>query len=461
MKQMRFLCLSLVFILALCSINAPVSATETDPAVVNGCHSIDAAMTLSSEGQLVDTAKAVIVYERNTDTLLYAMNPDGRIYPTSMVKIMTALVAIENGNLDDMVTVTRSVLNQVPIGIVGIDMKVGEEISLRDLLYATVVASATDASVVAAAHVGDGIDGFLQMMNDKAAELGCQDTHYSNVHGLHDEQTYTTARDILRITEAALENETFRTMFCTSTYTIGATNKKDARNIESTNYMMCNLSVQKYFDERVTGGKTGATTEGGRCLTITAEADGMEILSIVMGAEPTMAPNGSVVKYGSFEESKILIDYAFSTFAYRQVFFDGQSLAQYPVTNGASHVVTQAAESISTILPKEADPTLLKWVYEKQEGTLEAPLRKGQKLGVAQVWYGVKCLAQTDMLTMHAVEPYQSPVIPEKPIIQAQNWLFLILIIAGLVVVALLIFFSVRSARIKRHQRRQNRRRRR
>lgn len=457
MKKMRFFSLFLAILLLIGPIC--VRAEEADPAVTSGCHSVDAAMTLSTEGKLVDTAKAVVLYERNSGTMLYTWNPDSKIYPTSMVKLMTVLVALENGNLDDTVTVTRTVLNQVPIGIVGADLKAGEEISLRDLLYCTMVASATDASVVAAVHVGGSVDGFLQMMNDKAVQLGCTGTHYGNVHGLHDDETYTTARDICRLTEAALQNETFRDMFCAVSYTLAATNKHEERVIKTTNHMM-NDQNKKYYDSRITGGKTGATDEGGRCLTLTAEQDGMEILCVLMGATPTLEANGSIAAYGSFEESRVLVDYAFQNFEFRQVFFDGQSLQQYPVEGGASHVVTQAATSVSTVLPADVDESQLKWVYEGQSGTITAPVEKGQKLGTAQVWYGTKCLARTDMIAMNAVEKYQAPVIPEKPAQkQSGSWLMLLWVLLGLVLLGFLTVLGIRAVRIMKYQRRKMRRR--
>lgn len=460
MKKTPLICLFMTLILIVSCLGFPVLADEGTLSVTNGCHSVDASMPLSEEKKLTETAKAAILYELNSGTLLYARNPDEKIYPTSMVKIMTTLVALENGDLGEVVTVTRSVLNQVPIGILGADLKVGEEITLRDLLYANMVASATDASVVAAAYVGGSIEGFLQMMNEKAAELGCKGTNYSNVHGLHNEQTYTTARDIARITEAALENEIFREMFCAAEYTMAATNKHGERTITTTNNMM-NPKNSKYYDKRVTGGKTGATDQGGRCLTLTAEKDGMNLLCIVMGAQPTVAANGSLSAHGSFEESKVLIDYAFSNFEFRQVFFDGQSLAQYSVENGASHVVTQATTSVSTILPKEVDETQLKWVYEKQTSNIAAPIEKGQKLGTAQVWYGTKCLAETDMTSMHKVALYQAPIIPEKPASLGGSWWIFLLVLLGLVLIAFLALFGLRTYRIMRYRQRKQRRSRR
>lgn len=459
MKKVSVFSLFLTFIVILFCLHVGATGAETNPAVTNGCHSMDAAMTLSDEEKLTETAKAVIVYERNSGTMLYTRNPDDKIYPTSMVKMMTVLVAIENGDLDEKVTVTRKVLNQVPIGILGAGLTVGEEITLRDLLYSTMVESATDSAVVAAAHVGDGIDGFLQLMNEKAAALGCTKTNYSNVHGLHDENTYTTARDVARLTDAALKNAIFREMFCTARYTMSPTNKRtEAWTITTTNNMM-NERNSKYYDKRVTGGKTGATDQGGRCLTLTAEQDGMELLCVVMGAVPTLEANGSLSSYGSFEESKVLLDYAFANYAFRQVFFDGQSLAQYPVANGANHVVTQAASSVSTVVPKQLEENALRWVYEENGGVLSAPVKKGQELGRVQVWYGSKCLAQTQMVAMNAVEVYQAPVIPEKPVFaDSGSWLLLILVLAGVILAAFLVLLGMRTARIMKHKRRQRRR---
>ena len=317
------------------------------------------------------------------------------------------------------------------------------------------------ACIEIAKYIAGSEQAFVELMNQKAQELGLTGTNFVNTHGLHDENTYTTARDICRITEAALENEDFRAMFSTAKYTVPATNKSEERAIKTTNNMM-NEANSKYYDKRVTGGKTGATDEGGRCLTLTAEKDGMQILCVLMGATPTMAENGSVDAYGSFEESKILIDYAFDSFEFRQVFFDGQSLTQYPVSNGASHVVTQATTSISTVLPIDVDETQLKWDYRLSDSNLTAPIEKGQILGAVQVWYGTKCLAQTDMVAMNGVKIAQSPIIPEKPEgAFGGGWLTVLLIILGLAVLAVVGMVGLRVFHIMKHQQRQRRRSRR
>jgi D-alanyl-D-alanine carboxypeptidase (penicillin-binding protein 5/6) len=176
-----------------------------------------------------------------------------------MVKLMTALVALEKGDLSDEVTVTKRALNLLTAGAATAGLVAGEELTLEQLLYCLMVGSANDAALVIAEHIGGNQDIFVAMMNQKAEELGCTGTHFSNAHGLHDEETYTTARDICRITDAALENEVFRAMFTMESYTVPATNKSEERVLWTTNHMMSTHTRRDYFDSRVTGGKTCVT----------------------------------------------------------------------------------------------------------------------------------------------------------------------------------------------------------
>lgn len=466
MKKNCIICLILSLVLFICASPLSVMATEADASVTNGCHAVDAAMALSTEERMTATANAVILYELNSQTMLYKWNADERIYPTSMVKLMTVLVALENVQLTDEVTVTRHALDSVAIGSVSAGLKSGEVLTVKDLIYCIMVASANDASAVLAEYVAGNQEQFVQMMNDKAAQLGCVGTNYTNVHGLHDENTYTTARDLCRITEAALQNEDFKTAFTTAKYTLAATNKNESREIHTTNYMMKDSTNKKYPDERVTGGKTGATNQGGRCLILTAESGGMELLCIVMGAKATANEDGSLSAFGSFEESKVLLDYAFDNFEYRQVFFDGQSISQYPVVNGANDVVTKPAQTVSSLLPKEFDATLLRWSYQLGSGTITAPVSAGQELGSVQLWYGDKCLAQTKMVAMHGVPVKTAPIIPEHPSgISAEGFRNTLLILAGIligmVLLGIVIVLVMRYSRVLKRTLRHKQKRRR
>lgn len=470
MKKFRTLCLPLVLLVMLSVFIPQAQAKNVDHSVQNGCHSPEAEMQLSEEGKLVETSKAVIIYELQSDTMIYAWNPDTRIFPSSMVKLMTALVALEKGSLTDKVVVTKRALSYVEIGSVSAGLVAGEELTLEDLLYCMMAASANDAATVIAEHIGGTQETFVNMMNQRAAELGCTGTNYTNAHGLHDEQNYTTARDICRILDAALDVPEFKTLFCAESYTVPATNKSEERKVFTSNYMMSRETVKKYYDERVTGGKTGATDEAGRCLAATAEVGGMELLTIVMGAEPIYEEDGLSVRFfGSFEETAQLLDYALEKFECRQVFYENQTISQYPVENGANAVVTRPASSAATVLPKGVDGTKLTWIYGDAVGTITAPVQEGQIISNVQVWYGSKCLAQTELVAANAVPLWQAPVEPGDSAVKTDNGSWkLVAIIGGAVlgigvIVALVLLIRrgirVAAVNIRRRRRRINRRR--
>lgn len=469
MKKFRVLWILLCVMLMIFRFVAPAHAV--DASVANGCHSVDAAFSLSESKQMLKTSKAAILYERNSDTLVYSWNADEKIYPSSMVKLMTALVALEKGDLADTVTVTKSALSNLIPGSLCLKpiLQVGEVLSLESLLYALMTPSANDAAVVIAEHIAGSQDAFIALMNEKAQELGCTGTHYSNVHGLHDEQTYTTARDICRLLDIALENEQYKTLFTAKEYSIPATNLNDARNIVTSNHMMSKAETPKHFDERVTGGKTGSTDKAGRCLAVTAEANGMEYLAIVMGAVPTYNEDGTIVRrYGSFEEMKELLDFGFSGFGYSQIFYENQVLAQYPVSGGENHVVTMPVSQLSTVLPLEYDKALLNWTFG-EIGNLSAPIEAGQQISEVQVWYGDLCLAQTQQVAMTDVNAYQAPTTPDTDEQLTEDsegsvaiWIILGILGAVVLIVIFVIVLRVISAarlRARRRRRQQDRRR--
>lgn len=453
-----------------------VSAQQTDASVVSGCRTPDAAVALGGSEKMVDTSKAVFVYERSTGTLIYSYNADQTIYPSSMVKMMTALVALEYGDPEDVCTVTRSALDSVAIGSVSAGLVRGEEITLKDLLYCMMVASANDASVVIAEHIAGSQAAFIQMMNEKAQELGCTGTHFSNVHGLHDAETYTTARDIAKIVLAGLENEEFKAMFQAATYTVPATNKSEERTVVTTNYMMSKDVTRRYFDARVTGGKTGATDAAGRCLAVTAEVNGMDVVAVVMGAEATYEVEGLVVKtFGSFEEMTQILDYVQEGYEIRELFGDNQALYQYGVENGSNNVVATAADAVSCVLPKGTESEELTWSY-LQNDTLTAPVMKGQAVSCLQIRYGEICVAQTDLVAMNAVDVYQQYTQPQGAANAAQEEehgmkiAMVFGIVLGVLAAVVIILFALRAVRIalikarvrrRRKVRRQEQRRRR
>lgn len=461
MKIVRTLCLILCLVL----LAQPVLAVENDI----GCRTTNATTPLGGSEELVETATAVMVYERNSGTMIYAYNPDQQIYPASLVKLMTALVALENGNLDDICTVTSTALNSIAVGSVSAGLVRGEEMTLRDLMYCMMVASANDACAVIAENIAGNQERFIDMMNAKAQELGCTGTHFSNTTGLHDEGTYTTVRDLCKILDAGFENEDFKAIFQTAEYTVAATNKSEERSIVSTNNMM--VEGMKYYDERVTGGKTGASSQAGRCLAVSADIADMEVIAIVMGAKATYEVEGiSISSDRSFVETAELLDYVEATYEFRQIFYADEALAQYDVAGSANDVAVAPVDTLYCVLPIDADASQLTWSFGSELNSLNAPIAAGETVSTLKVWYGGICVAQTDLVAMNKAEVYQAYTQPQSDdSVEVENnhgMIFAIVIgvvlgVAVLFLVLLLILRIVRiiARKVEIRRRRRNRRR--
>ena len=173
---------------------------------------------LSSRASFSVAAKAALLIDLNTGRVVYEQDADERIYPASLTKIMTCLLALENGNLSDVVTVSSSALDDLDADSSVAGLQIGEQMTLENLLYCMMVVSGNDACNVIAEHIAGSVTDFVRMMNQRAYELGCLNTHFNNPHGLHDESHYTTARDLSIITQAALKSENFRQIVDTYEY---------------------------------------------------------------------------------------------------------------------------------------------------------------------------------------------------------------------------------------------------
>lgn len=397
MKKILAICM--ILCVMLCLMPGMASAQNA-----SGCHGLQAQTPLDGSAKKLDTAGAVFLYELNTDTLVYAYNPDKQVNPTGMVKLLTVLVALEKGNLEDVATVYRATLDTVAIGAVSAGLKAGEEIPLRDLLYCVMVSSANDAAAVIASHIGGSQAGFVEMMNQKAQELGCTASCFTNPHGLNEPGQYSTARDLAIITRAALDNPLFVEMFALTEYTVPATNLSGERKLRTTNYMMSDDYVRGELDSRVTGGKPAAATTKDRSMICTAEVGMKRYLCVVMNVKAEVSQDGlSVIRFGIFQEMKSLLNYAFQNMQVVQLADDAQALYQYPVSGGANAVVLRPGKDLSVVLPVNYDPSLLKYDHILDSGLLAAPITQGQKLGSLQISYGDMFLGSCDLLAMHDV----------------------------------------------------------
>lgn len=257
-------------------------------------------------------SKAAILVEVSTGRILYEKNSTKQMYPASTTKIMTAILVLEKCQLTDMVKVTENALNNIPSGYVRCDLQVGEEISVKDLLYALMVKSANDAAYVLAEHVGGTVDAFADMMNIKAREIGCTGTHFVNPNGIHDDKHYSTAYDLYIMGKYGMENETFRKLVSTTSYTLPATNKypNTDRELKTTNELL-NSKSSNYYKNAI-GIKTGYTSQSGECLVAQSSRDGLQFITVVLDA----GVSGTGLR---FKDSKKLFDYAYDNYTLTKI----------------------------------------------------------------------------------------------------------------------------------------------
>ena len=382
-----------------------------DPGVDFGYSTLEAKLPLAGSNALLRSAKGVFVYETESDTVLYGYNPDKTLAPGGLVQILNALVVLENCDLDEMVTVSTQYINKlVPLGVRHKELKNGEEITVRDLLYCMIMESANDAAVVLAEHTAGDPASFITMMNERAADLGCTDTVITTVSGLDSNGQHTTARDMARILNAAMAQEDFRTIFASTHYTVPATNCHDARELTTLNYMMDDTVVGKFYDSRVTGGKASYTSaKAGAAIAFTAENDDLSLICVVLGATRQYASDGSMARYGNFEEAKELMKYCFDNFRVSRMLYKGQSMLQMDVLDGVNDVIAVNKADLDIVLPKEAGINDLRFEYEIPGGKLVAPVEKDQQITELRLWYKGRCVGQTVLYAQNGVASVDDP----------------------------------------------------
>ena len=379
--------------------------------VAFGCRTIDSQTALGGSEKLLATAKGVFVYETNSDTVLYSYNPDEHLAPGGLVQFVTAMLVIENCDLDETVTVSTRYINQLPLGVRHQNLRNGEEITVRDLLYCMMLASANDAAVVLAQHVAGTPERFVSMMNQWVKERGCTDTVITTFSGLDDEAQYSTARDMARILNAAMENATFREIAGTGAYTVEATNKSEARELQSANYFLEGASVSKFYDQRVTAGKASYTSsKAGATIAFAAETEELSLICVLIGATRKFVPESySVSRYGNFEEAEDLLDHCFGNFHVTRLLYKNQTMLQLDVSGGINDVVAVNKNSVDMVLPTGTGLADLTLRYDVVGGTLKAPVKAGQEVATLQLWHGTVCVGETTLYASADVASAEAP----------------------------------------------------
>lgn len=261
------------------------------------------------------SAESAIVMEASTGTILYAKSIDEQHYPASITKIMTVLLALENLDMDEEVVFSYNAVHSIPYDSSHIARDVGEILTVEQCLYAILLESANECSNAIAEQVSGSIEAFADLMNERAAELGCTNTHFANPHGLPDENHYTSAHDMALITQAAISYPEFRQISGTARYILPATNKKSEELPMSNHHHMISMNrTSKYLDDTVFAGKTGYTSVALNTLVTCATRNGMDLIVVTMKTQgtgqtgvPTFSDTANLLNYAGENFHKVNI----------------------------------------------------------------------------------------------------------------------------------------------------------
>lgn len=354
-----------------------------------------------ASNELSIDAKAGLIVETNTGKVIYDKDACDKNYPASVTKILTAIIVIENCNLDEKATVTKSAISSIPAGYIVVPLTEGEEIKVIELLYALMLKSANDAAYVLAEHVAGSIENFSDMMNKKAEEIGCKNSHFVNPNGIHNSNHYTTAYDMFLISNYAIKNETFLKIVGKDKYVLQATNKYPNKNrvMENTNGFINPNS--KYYNEYVKGIKTGTTIQAGNCLITDVSKDGLNFINVVLGAKTSDS---------KFSETKKMIEYELENYELNTLHKKGDIIKEIEVkkaTKQTKNLKIVISDNITVMNNKSSQEQLTPNITLNDDFT--APISKGQELGtieytVHDIKYSAKLIAENDVVRSYFVE---------------------------------------------------------
>lgn len=403
-------------------------------------------------------AKAAILVDADYGEVIFEQNAHEKMYPASITKVMTGLLIIEaiesgelvgegNGsNLELLITAGPEVNDKMIAGASTADIKVGELMPLGDVLRCALIPSANEACNILAVTLSGSIPAFVEKMNERAKELGCENTHFANPHGLHDDNHYTTAYDIALIAQAAMQYPLFREIVSSKSYEVPATNMHDKRILHDTNALISNFNKTGYLYNYATGIKTGYTPEAGYCLASSATKGDRSLIAVVLGCE--RVPNTTASEgFTYFTETKKLLEWGFSNFA-RRTIIDGTNpmlTVDVRLSEQADKVVAEPKGSIEATLPNDVELSEFSMVPESfYPDGMEAPVEKGQVLGKVTVSYGGKTYGTLDLVAVASVERSEFLYrLDQVKRFFSQFWVKLVLLLILLVVLVLVIRFLV------------------
>lgn len=417
------------------------------------------------------TTPHIVLMDADTGAILYQKNADEKAFPASTTKVMTAIIAIENNDLEEEVTVGDSVESK------GSCMNIlpGEKFSLRDLVYGMMLLSGNDSSRAIAEHIAGSESAFAELMNAKAQTLGMTGTHFVKPNGLHKDDHYTTAHDMALLTQYAMKNATFREIVKTSTYQVPPTNRdSDGYLLENTNKLIHTTKddTNSYEYRYATGVKTGDTDQAGRCLVASASKDGVNLILVLFGDKG---------KYDRFENAAKFFEWGFANYAtvtpselglastleksIANASFEDEASGQLTVNiDFADKKICGLGDFINELKANAASIT----ATESLDRTLSAPIEANEVLGTITYKYNDQTLFTANMVASRSIaeigvsasdNPSPSPFLIDSPDGTGQKsspWVFWIIVL----MVLLIGFVILRILAMRKARRRAARRRR-
>lgn len=333
---------------------------------------------VTTDGNLILNASSAVLIEASTGRVLFEKNAYKTCAMASTTKIMTAMVAILNSNLEDVVTVSKHAAATTGSTI---HLQVGEQMKVSELLYGLMLSSGNDAAVALAEHIAGSEEAYVEMMNEKAVSLGLTNTHFATVHGLDHEQHYSTAYDMAILASECMKNETFRTIVSTAETFISQ------RTLHNTNDLLFTYAG-------ATGIKTGFTNNAGRCLVSSAKRNGMEVIAVVLGCES---------KTARFSDSRKLLDYAFDQYEMTTVLEEGEIITSMDLIKGKKESVDLLCSDTVTLPMAEQEKSEYK-VHIVAQQIQEAPCKQGEPIGTLYISCGDSTIATCQLVVAETVE---------------------------------------------------------
>jgi len=358
------------------------------------------------------TADAAILLNTHTGDILYEKNSEKIVYPAANVKIMTAIIVLENVyDLESEIEISQSVINKSAGSALVLDPKVsvGEIFTVENLLNAMLLWGANDATLALAEYAAEDIPAFVDKMNAKALELGCSNTVFTNPTGIHSAEMHTTVSDMAKIMFYASKIQKIMDITSSNIYTIPPTNtERSARTKINRNHFVSKGTYSQYYYEYARGMNYGSTAEAGDCLTTIADQSALSYLCVLMGSKATRIPESDSMRLNCFYDARSLFEWAFAMYSYKTVVSTKDKACSVEIRLSANrdNITLVPDADISVLLPQNVD-------IEREitteiaifEDDLVAPVEKGQQLGKLTVYYDGEVVGTARLLSNSDVEP--------------------------------------------------------